>query len=449
MNRNITMAAAIVGVAAALGGCGNPAHPRPSAPTAGATASATAGGTGAANLPLEYARCMRAHGVPAFPNPVDGHITLTPGSGIDPGSPAVEAASAACAKYSPEGGSAGGAAGGGNSAADTASWRAFAASLGTEAAAGRFSGAVLVARDGRPLVDAGYGLADRAAKVANAPTTRFCIASIGKLFTAVAVGQLAEQGRLSLDAPVGDYLAGLPAGIARPVTITDLLDMTAGLGDTVLSRPDPPRTLAGMVALIAKERPQFKPGSRFSYSNDDYILLGAVIQEASGESYQDYLRQHIFGPAGMTATGYGVYVPARVPDMAHGYTMTGSRLADVSDQPQIANPSGGEYSTTGDLLKFAAAVLDHALLSPAMTATILAPRVNSPQPGGPAVDKYTDGFAYQQINGVTFVGHNGGTPGYAGQLDIYPGTGYVVVVLSNSDNEMVPVIQQTEAILTG
>ena len=100
--------------------------------------------------------------------------------------------------------------------------------------------------------------------------------------------------------------------------------------------------------------------------------------------------------------------------MAHGYAATGSKLTDISDQPQIANPSGGAYSTTGDLLRFATAVLDDKLLTPAMTATILTPRVSSPQPGGPAVDEYTYGFAYQQINGVTFVGHNGGTPGYEG-----------------------------------
>jgi CubicO group peptidase (beta-lactamase class C family) len=134
--------------------------------------------------------------------------------------------------------------------------------------------------------------------------------------------------------------------------------------------------------------------------------------------------------------------------MAHGYALTGSTLTDISDQPQIANPSGGAYSTTGDLVKFADAVLGHRLLTPAMTATLLTPRVSSPQPGGPPVDKYTYGFAYQQLNGVTFVGHNGGTAGYAGQLDIYPRTGDVVVVLTNQDNTMIPAIQQTEAILT-
>jgi len=456
MTRTITMLGATVGTTAALlAGCATaaPSHPAASHPAAATSAAGAAGGGAAA--PLEYARCMRSHGVPRFPNPVGGHITLSPASGIDPDSPTVQAAATACARYGPAGSATGSGAGGasasagGNAAtADGAAWRALAATLKADAAAGQFAGSVLVARDGVPVLDAGYGPADRATGAADTPQTRFCIASIGKLFTAVAIGQLAEQGRVSFDAPVGDYLTGLPAAIADQVTIGQLLDMTAGLGDTVLGRANPPRSLDAMVALIARERPQFTPGAKFSYSNDDYILLGAVVQAVSGESYPDYLRRHVFGPAGMTRTGYAVYVPARVPGMAHGYAQTGSALTDVSAQPQLANPSGGAYSTTGDLLKFARAVLDHTLLTPAMTATLLAPRVSSPQPGGPPVDDYSYGFAYQQVNGVTFVGHNGGTPGYAGQLDIYPRSGWVVVVLTNQDNTLVPVIQRTEAILT-
>jgi CubicO group peptidase (beta-lactamase class C family) len=225
--------------------------------------------------------------------------------------------------------------------------------------------------------------------------------------------------------------------------------MTSGLDNTVLGRRNPPRTLTGMVALIARERPQFTPGARFLYSNDGYILLGAVIQHVSGDTYAGYIRRHVFGPAGMIHTGYRIYTPARVPGMAHGYTLTGSSLHDISDMPQIANPSGGAYSTTGDLLNFARALLEHRMLSAAMTRTILAPRVNSPQPGGPPVDKYTYGFSYQRLGDVTFVGHNGGTPGYEGQIDIYPHIGDVVVVLTNQDQTMVPAIQRSETIITG
>jgi CubicO group peptidase (beta-lactamase class C family) len=307
-----------------------------------------------------------------------------------------------------------------------------------------------VARNGTVLLDAGYGLADRSAGIRNTPQTRFCIASIGKLFTAVAIAQLAERHKLSFTAPVRRYLPGLSRAAAGRVTIAELLTMTSGLGDVALGGAHPPATLAGMMRLIAREPLQFRPGARVSYSNDGYIVLGAVIQAVSGESYDGYLRQHIFRPAGMTHTAVAVYTPARVPGMAHGYALASPAgpVRDISRRPQIGNPSGGAYSATGDLLKFARALLAHRLLSAAMTRTVLAPRVNAPQPGGPPVDEYSYGFAYQVINGVPFVGHNGGTPGYEGQVDIYPRAGYVVVILANQDQVLVPAIQRSEALLT-
>jgi CubicO group peptidase (beta-lactamase class C family) len=433
------------------------AHTPAARPVTTAGGASAAGGAGAASLPLEYAECMRANGVPKFPDPVDGHIVLNPSSGISPSSAAFEAAAGDCAKYGPPGGGAspGGAAaptasGSGTEAASAtqATWDQYADWLRQQAAAGQFSGTVLVADGAKTMLDAGYGFADATTRVPDTPQTLFCVASIGKLFTAVAIGQLAEQHKLSFDARVGAYVSGLPARIADHVTIGELLDMTSGLGDVVLSRANPPRTPAGMVALIAREPLQFEPGTKTLYSNDGFILLGTVIQQVSGESYTDYLRQHILGPAGMSSTGYSTYIPEQVPGMAHGYALAGAELRDISSQPQIANPSGGAYSTTGDLLKFARALLGHKLLTPAMTAAILTPRVNSPQPGGPPVDKFTYGFAYQQINGVTFVGHNGGTPGYTGQIDIYPHSGYVVVILTNQDDTLVPAIQRSEELLT-
>jgi len=460
--RSCAVALTAAAIATTLAACGSTAGPTRSRPT-------PSNGL-ADSRPQAYADCIRAHGVTNFPDPVDGHITLTPASGIDPSSPTFQAASQACASLAPSGpppAAAGGTPPGDGQPAAMA-WRGFAAWLAQQAAAGRFSGAVLVAPDGTPLLDAGYGLADRQVETPNTPDTKFCIASIGKLFTAVAIAQLVERHKLSFAATVANYISGLPAAIADHVTIAQLLTMTSGLDDVALSRPNPPTTLAAMVRLIATERPEFKPGARFLYSNDGYILLGAIIQKVSDQSYASYIRQHIFKPAGMTHTDLRVYVPARVPGMAHGYTLvepngqplpsTGApapgspskpaTLRDNSATPQIANPSGGAYSTVGDLLKFAQALTHHKLVSAAMTATILKPRVDSPQPGGPPVDEYTYGFAYQQINGVTFIGHNGGTPGYEGQIDIYPRSGYVVVILTNQDQTLVPAVQRTEAMLT-
>jgi CubicO group peptidase (beta-lactamase class C family) len=439
-----------------IAACGSSAVPR-NATSSSKRAPTTRGG-GLAS-PDAYSECMRAHGVHNFPNPVDGHITLTPSSGINPSSPTFVAASNACASLAPSGGTppvgAGGTSTSGSGRDPTAvaptatAWRSFGAWVAQQTAAGQFSGTALVADGDRQMLASGYGMANRATRTVNTPQTKFCIASIGKLFTAVAIAQLAEQHKLAFNALVGKYVPGLPAAIADHVTIADLLTMTSGLGNIVLSRRDPPRTIAGMSALITEERLRFKPGARFLYSNDGYILLGAVIQNLSGESYADYLRAHIFKPTGMTTTQYQTYIPARVPGMAHGYAVIGSTLRDISTMPQIANPSGGVSSTAGDLVKFAQAILDHKLLTPPMTKTVLIPRVNSPQPGGPPVDKYTYGFSYQRLGRATVVGHNGGTPGYEGQLDIYPRNGYVVVVLANQDQTMLPVIQRSEAILTG
>jgi CubicO group peptidase (beta-lactamase class C family) len=440
--------AAVTCFAMTAAGCGG-GSPAPG--KAAATKPALSG-------PAAYVQCMRAHGIRDFPDPVDGHIVLTPASGINLSSPQFAAASSACASLGPSGdtpdGAAGGTAGGQRPATEgvavsAGQWRAFSAWLKQRAAAGQFSGAVLAAKDGTPVLDAGYGMADREKGIADTPQTKFTIASIGKLFTAVAIAQLAEQRKLSFGDTIGKFLAGFAPSVADHVTIAELLDMTSGLGDVALASASPPATLAGMMKLILPEHLQFSPGSRFLYSNDGYIVLGAVIQSLTGQSYDSYVQEHVLDPAGMTHTSLSVYTPARVPDMAHGYALTGTILRDDSAAPQIANPSGGAYSTVGDLLNFAQALTAHKLLSPAMTATVLTPRVNSPQPGGPPVDKYTYGFAYQAVNGVTFIGHNGGTPGYEGQLDIYPGTGYVVVILANQDETLVPAIQRSEALLTG
>lgn len=446
-----TWPAAALAIAALITACGASAATANKHASAGAGSERTARST--ASLPLEYSRCMRAHGIRNFPLPVDGHILLTPSSGIVMSSRAFVAAAKACARYGPSApkrpkSPAGIAKPASPSALPTAvSVPSFAGWLRARARAGAFSGTVLVARAGRVELDRGYGLANRAAGVPNTAATRFCIASIGKLFTAVAIGQLVERREVAFGAPVGTYVKGLPAAIAR-ITIAQLLDMTAGLGDAVLSRPRPPHGLAQMVVLIARERPQQAPGRRFLYSNDDYILLGDVIESVTGTSYLAYVRRHIFEPAGMADVGYSTYVPNRVPGMAHGYALVGASLRDIGGRPQIANPSGGAYGTARDLFRFAQALLDHRLLSAAMTAVLLKPRVDSPQPGGPPVDEYTYGFGYQKLNGVTFVGHNGGTPGYEGQLDIYPRSGDVAVVLTNQDDTMIPAIQRSEQMLT-
>jgi CubicO group peptidase (beta-lactamase class C family) len=331
--------------------------------------------------------------------------------------------------------------------------RGFAEYLRKLAAAGQFSGVALVAGNGQPVMAQAYGMADKERGVANTADTRFCIASMNKMFTAVAVAQLVEQGKLSFNDTIGEYVSGLPPEIADTVTIHHLLTHTSGMGDAALRR-DPttqtPDTLAGMLARIVREPLQFKPGSRFAYSNDGFIVLGAIIERVAGRSYTDYVREHVLKPAGMTDTGVGSYRPAEVPNMAHGYMRVDSngqplpagaardpdapsgQLRDNADLLQVVNPSGGSYSTAADLLRFAQALNGHRLLGKALTDTILAGKVDSVRPGGPPVDRYAYGFSDAKVNGVRIVGHKG----------------YTVVILTNQDRALVPALRRSQEMLT-
>jgi CubicO group peptidase (beta-lactamase class C family) len=371
------------------------------------------------------------------------------------------AAIAACeATTSPPDKPAGGSAGKPLTAED---WRAFADELQQRAAAGEFSGTVLVAHDGQPLLQHGYGMADRHRGLANTAQTKFPIASLGKMFTAVAIAQLVQQHTLSFDDTIGTYVAGFPPEIAGKVTIHQLLTHTAGMDDAALRR-QPPRTLAGLLQRIVTAPLRFEPGSRFSYSNDGFIVLGAILERLTRQRYADYVRQHIFQPAGMTATDIRVYKPGQIPGMAHGYALVGqdgqplpsgsgqgsttpSAALRDNDEPQVGNPSGGAYSTVGDLLRFAHALTRHELLNPALTDTVLTGKVATNRPGLDK-DSYAYGFADSRLNGVRIVGHNGGTPGYEAQLDVYPDRGHTVVLLTNQDQTLTPALRRSEEMLT-
>jgi CubicO group peptidase (beta-lactamase class C family) len=289
-------------------------------------------------------------------------------------------------------------------------------------------------------------MADRAAGRANTAQTTFCIASMGKMFTAVAIAQLVERGALSFDDLAAAHLPGFP----HPVTLHQLLTHTAGLGDVFARYRDspPPADLAELVAQVRTEPLRFAPGSAFGYSNSGYVLLGAIVETVSGQPYAEYVREHIFGPAGMNSTAVAVYRPADVEGMAMGYEIgPDGSLRGNGDRAQVGNPSGGAYSTVGDLHAFAQALLTHRLLSADLTATLLAGKVESDR-RGPGIDQYAYGFSDQTINGVRIVGHNGGTPGYEGELNAYPDLGYTVVLLSNQDGVLLPALRHTQETLT-
>jgi len=172
----------------------------------------------------------------------------------------------------------------------------------------RFSGSVLLARDGQPIVSRGYGLANIENDVSNTPQTVFRLGSVTKQFTAMAILLLQERGKLSVNDPICKYLADCPQ-TWQPITIKNLLTHTAGIPNYT-DFPDFTKTAAAETTtaeLITRFRDkplQFALGEKFAYSNSGYYLLGAIIERVSGKSYPDFLQENIFAPLGMKHTGY-------------------------------------------------------------------------------------------------------------------------------------------------
>jgi CubicO group peptidase (beta-lactamase class C family) len=323
---------------------------------------------------------------------------------------------------------------------------ALRAKLEKDATADRFAGTVVVAKGGKVLFSGAYGLADRGKKVANKLDTRFRIGSMNKMLTAVSILQLVQAGKIKLTDPMGKYITDYPnQDVATKVTIHHLLTHTGGTGD--IFGPDynahrlELKTLDDYVALYGKRGPAFEPGSRWVYSNYGMVLLGVVIERVSKQSYYDYVAEHIYKPAGMTLSG-SEPESAAVPGRSLGYMRPqggGAWTPNTDTLPYRGTSAGGGYSTVGDLMKFADALMAHKLLNSENTELLITGKVDS---GGGS--KYAYGFEDARKDGAGAVGHGGGAQGMNGDLKIYPRSGYVVAVLSNLDP---PAAQQVSTFL--
>lgn len=318
----------------------------------------------------------------------------------------------------------------------------------------KFSGVVLVAKDGKPVFEKAYGLANKAKSVPNNAETRFNLGSMNKMFTAVAIAQLAEAGKLSFDDTVGKHLPDYPnKDVAGKVTIHQLLTHTSGLGSYWNAKFDAKKatikSVSDYLALFADEPLAIEPGKRFQYSNSGFIVLGAIIEKVSGQSYYDYVREHIYKPAGMKNTD-AYEMTANTPNLAMGYTnegpdgeAQGARHENTASRPNKGGPAGGGYSTVEDLLRFHMALRDHKLLSQKYTDLVTAGKVDM----GRA--KYAYGFGDEMVNGKRIFGHNGGAPGIASDLSMYPELGYTSVVMTNYDPPlMMPVVRKIREMIT-
>jgi CubicO group peptidase (beta-lactamase class C family) len=312
---------------------------------------------------------------------------------------------------------------------------AFKTKLQKDLAAGSFSGDVLVSGRGHGVFTASYGYADRESKTPNTATTRFRIGSMNKMFTAVSVMQLEQQGKLSLDDPLIKFLPDYPnKEVATKVTVRHLLTHTGGTGDFfgpefTVHRLEL-RTAADYVKLFGARPLRFEPGSKWEYSNYGFLLLGMIVERASGQPYYDYVRDQIYRPAGMVSTG-SEPEGTHVANLSTGYTAMGAKdgatRRNTDTLPYRGTSAGGGYSTVEDLLRFADALQQNKLLDARHVEML-----TSGKPGTPG-NTYAFGFEDRRLAGVRCFGHGGGAPGMNGMLQICPGPGYTVAVLSNLD----------------
>ena len=303
---------------------------------------------------------------------------------------------------------------------------AFATQL---AAADRFSGVLVIEQNGQRLYAKPFGLASREDDTPVQLDTPFLFASQGKMFTAVAVLQLVEAGKVGLDDPIGKYLTDYPNQEMAAATGRQLLSHQGGTGDIGVLQPDEGanrawvRSIADLIQLNGDRAPEFPPGSQFEYSNYGFVLLGAVVEAVSGQSYYDYVAEHIFAPAGMTATRFPTL--EQMGDVARGYTQNddGALIPSADQLPWRGTPAGGGVTTADDEVRFVNALRAGKLIPLPMLEE--------------AIKQQTDWYGYGFISSgppeFPHWGHGGSALGNSAALSIYPSNDMTMVCLSNRD----------------
>ncbi|TFW31962.1 serine hydrolase [Massilia horti] len=290
-----------------------------------------------------------------------------------------------------------------------------------------FTGAVLVARDNKVLLNKGYGEANREWAIPNGPDTKFRIASVSKQFTAAAILVLAERGKLNVDDKVSSYIPDAPASW-KDITIFHLLTNTSGIPDftgfpNFSAIQATPTTAAKTIASFRDKPLEFTPGERFKYSSSGYVLLGYLIEKISNQSYEQFLQDAIFTPLGMKNSGYD----RNATVMAHrasGYTMTkagveNSQYTDMS----LPYAAGALYSTTQDLLRWQRALYGGKFLSPQSLKRMTTAYK----------DDYAFGLDVISSAGVQEISHDGHIQGFRSFIGHYPASNVDVIILGNLD----------------
>lgn len=316
----------------------------------------------------------------------------------------------------------------------------IAAYVQEKARTDQFSGSVIVARHGKPVFAAAFGDADKKTRRKNTLDTPINLGSMNKMFTALAIAQLVDEGQLDYADTVGQHLPDYPNPLVRDeVTIHQLLSHTSGLGsywgEEYDSKKNDLDTVADFVDLFAEDPLEQPPGQGFLYSNSGPTVAGLIIEKASGMSYYDYIRKNIYQRANMMHSDH-----YRKDDNEAGFAIgyeksaTGEWKDNIDWLGMIGGPAGGGYASANDLLRYANALSGGNIVSPDQVATVTTGKIRLAEDFA-----YGYGFGDHMLAGQRFVGHNGGAPGTNAEFSLFPELGYTVIVLANYGHAATPV----------
>jgi len=303
----------------------------------------------------------------------------------------------------------------------------------------QFNGSVLVAENGKVVYKGAHGLANMEWDIPNTPDTKFRLGSITKQFTATVIMQLVEQGKIKLDAKLTDYLPEYRKDTGTKVTIHHLLTHTSGI-PSYTSQPGffenvsrNPYKVDEFVKKYASGDLEFEPGSKYTYNNSGYFLLGAIIERVTGKPYEQVLKENIFDPLGMKNTGYdhhGTIIPKR----AAGYIKTADGYANAPYlDMSIPYAAGSLYSTVEDLYLWDQALYTDKVLTAQSKALMYKPFLNEYAYGW----VITNASFKQNDQPVAVITHNGGINGFSTTIARFPKEKNLIVLLDNSNSEYI------------
>jgi len=348
--------------------------------------------------------------------------------------------------------------------------------IAAQASRDQFSGTVVLVHRGKPILARSYGMANKQLAIPNRIDTIFSLASMSKMFAGIAIAQLAARGAVDLYSTLGSYLSGFDPDVADAVTVQQLYTHTSGLSDYQANSvwqaqrgtwTSVAQEFAATLSIIQQSPLLFAPGMRYSYSNSGYYTLGAIVQQVAGLTYRDYVRQHIFSPAGMIHTDW--FGPSDIltdENIAHAYgpAQQGGQRIDLTAQAgargrlaDFGGGSGGGYSSAQDLLRLAAALREGRLVPPAY-ADFISTGHYAVEPAlqkadQPAAQTFFSGCGFEAriVNGQRVFGHGGAAPvpgGIATNLSIYPDQDWVAVILANYYFNIVPILELQDELIT-